>query len=78
MRVDIISPEKMLFSGEAKSITMPGTNGSFQVLQHHAPMISTLDEGVVEMELVTNERKTFNIKGGVVEIRNNEVSLLAD
>ncbi|MCH8546586.1 MAG: ATP synthase F1 subunit epsilon [Cryomorphaceae bacterium] len=79
MQVDIISPEKLLFSGEATSIKMPGVNGAFQVLENHAPMISTLTAGVVEMELIQkNERKTFDINGGVVEIRNNKVSLLAD
>ena len=78
MRVDIISPEKMIFSGDAKSITLPGSNGSFQLLDNHAPIISTLVEGVVEMEFSNSERKTFEIKGGVVEVRNNKVSLLAD
>lgn len=79
MQVDIISPEKLLFSGEATSIKMPGVNGAFQVLENHAPMISTLTAGVVEMELAkNNERKTFEINGGVVEIRSNKVSLLAD
>ncbi len=79
MQVDIISPEKLLFSGEATSIKMPGVNGAFQVLENHAPMISTLTAGVVEMELAkNNERKTFDINGGVVEIRSNKVSLLAD
>jgi F-type H+-transporting ATPase subunit epsilon len=78
MRVDIISPEKMIFSGDAKSVILPGANGSFQLLDNHAPIISTLVEGVVEMELSSNERKTFDIKGGVVEVRDNKVSLLAD
>ncbi len=78
MRVDIISPESMIFSGDAKSITLPGANGSFQLLDNHAPIISTLTQGVVEMELPNNEHKSFDIKGGVVEVRNNKVSLLAD
>lgn len=79
MQVDIISPEKKLFSGEAISLKMPGINGSFQVLENHASMISTLTEGVVEMELAGGkEKQSFEIKGGVVEIRNNKISLLAD
>ena len=50
MYLEIISPEATLFSGEIESLTLPGTNGSFQLLENHAPIVSTLQAGVVKIK----------------------------
>ena len=78
MHLDIISPEKNIFTGEIKSINLPGTQGRFGILNNHAPIISTLTQGTV---IVTDEKggtKEFDIKGGVVEVLKNKVIVLAE
>ncbi len=77
MHLDIITPEKKLFSGEVSSVKVPGTSGEFQVLKNHAPIISTLQKGTVKVKS-TDGLKTFNISGGVIEVLKNKVILLAE
>lgn len=77
MRVEIISPDKLIFEGDAESLQLPGKDGSFGVLNNHAPIISSLAEGTVKLN--TNEGvKSFDISGGVVEVLHNKVIVLAD
>ncbi|MBL0743332.1 ATP synthase F1 subunit epsilon [Chryseolinea lacunae] len=76
MHLEILTPEKKVFEGEVTLVTFPGADGSFQVLDHHAPLISLLKEGVVEY----NGKEGANnvtITGGVVEVLKNKVILLA-
>lgn len=77
MKLDIISPEKTLFSGEVDSVQLPGKEGSFGILNNHAPIIATLKKGTLK---VNNKGKesTFDINGGVVEVNNNKVIVLAE
>lgn len=76
MHLEILTPEKKVFDGEVSVITFPGSEGSFQVLDHHAPMISLLQEGAVEYR---NKEGLQNVKisGGVVEVLKNKVIVLA-
>ena len=78
MILEIITPEKKLFSGEVTSIKFPGTNGGFEILNNHAPIISTLGKG--EIRLITNDANTekFDINGGVIEMQNNKIIVLAN
>lgn len=81
MKLQILTPEETLFDGEAISVTLPGKNGFFQLLNNHAPMVAVLKEG--EVHVVTSsgaksERKTFQIKGGVCEVSNNSAVVLCD
>jgi len=77
MHLEIITPDKKLFEGEATIVTFPGSDGSFQVMNNHAPLISLLGAGVVEYK--TNEQRLkINITGGVVEVLKNKVIVLAD
>lgn len=77
MHLEILTPEKKVFEGEVSLITFPGADGSFQVLDHHAPLISLLKEGDVEYKGKAGvERVT--ISGGVVEVLKNNVIVLAD
>lgn len=77
MLIDIITPDKTVFSGEAVSATFPGTDGSFQVLNNHAPLISTLDKGRIVVKTATGEQN-WTVDGGVVEVLDNKVTVLAE
>ena len=78
MILEIITPEKELFSGEVSSVKFPGTNGGFEILNNHAPIISTLGKG--EIRVITADKNTekFDINGGVIEMQNNKIIVLAD
>ena len=91
MNLEIVSPEKTLFTGDVDSVSVPGTDGSFQMLNNHAPIISTLKEGKVKIvgnikipndtDIFTkiNDREThLNIISGVIEMKNNQVIILTD
>lgn len=77
MHLEIITPEKKIFEGEVNITSLPGSDGSFQVLNNHAPLISLLKQGVVEYKTkdATNQ---VTITGGVVEVLKNKVIVLAD
>ena len=78
MKIEIITPDKKIFEGEIKSVRVPGKKGSFQVLKDHAPIISTLEDGTVIMVDQENNEITYNISGGVIEVKANKIILLAD
>lgn len=73
MNLEIITPDKKVFSGEVEVITLPGTDGSFQVLKDHAALVSTLGKGILKAD-----KQEFTIDGGVVEVLNNKVLVLAE
>ncbi|MBK6482858.1 MAG: ATP synthase F1 subunit epsilon [Chitinophagales bacterium] len=77
MQLDILTPEKRIFSGEADAVSFPGTAGAFQVLNHHAPLISSLKEGKVKVR-TKKEEKLFTIKSGFVEVLKNKVTVLVE
>ena len=78
MLLDILTPEKLLFEGKIKSVKLPGTNGEFEILNNHAPIISTLSKGEICVTNTNNERENFNINGGVIEMQSNKIIVLAD
>jgi len=77
MHVEIFSPDKQLYEGEAQHLQLPGQDGSFGLLDNHAPMIAGLKEGIVKMRTQDVEQ-AFEIKGGVVEVLKNKVMVLAE
>ena len=77
MHLEILTPEKKIFEGNVTIATFPGADGSFQVMDNHAPLISLLKEGMVEYKGKENSG-TLTISGGVVEVLKNNVILLAD
>ena len=77
MTLEILTPDKTLYQGEATSVTLPGTLGSFQILNNHAPIISTLQDGKVTVK-GSGKDDTYMIRGGVVEASNNKVMILAE
>ena len=92
MYLEIISPEAKLFEGEITSIILPGSAGSFQLLNNHAPIVSILSSGIVKIfgkikleknhsdKFITenNETTLFKISSGTVEMNDNKVILLSD
>lgn len=77
LRLRIVSPEKVMFNGEVESVLVPGTVGPFEILKDHAPIISTLSAGRVEYAS-KGEKKQFDIHGGFVEVKRNEVNLCVE
>jgi F-type H+-transporting ATPase subunit epsilon len=78
MKLEIITPDKKLFEGNVKSAVFPGSEGSFGVLNNHAPMIATLKAGVIELTEDNNNKQSFTVKGGVVEVLKSNVIVLAE
>ena len=77
LQLRIVSPEKVEYNGAVESVLVPGTAGQFEILNDHAPIISTLQKGTVEYE--TKEGKiSLNILGGFVEVQKNVVSLCVE
>jgi F-type H+-transporting ATPase subunit epsilon len=77
MHLEILTPDKKVFEGEVTIATFPGSDGSFQVMENHAPLISLLKEGLVEYKSKEATQRLM-ITGGVVEVLKNKVILLAD
>jgi F-type H+-transporting ATPase subunit epsilon len=77
MFLEIITPDKKVFSGEVTSVQVPGADGQFQILNNHAPIISTLINGKVNIKSASGNQ-SFNVKGGVVEVLKNKVVVLAE
>jgi len=78
MLLEIISPDKKLYSGEADLIQLPGSKGSFEILKNHAPIISTLEKGQIKIVASDGKKTTFDIDGGVIEAKNNKIIVLAE
>jgi F-type H+-transporting ATPase subunit epsilon len=78
MFLEIITPEKRLFSGEAELVKLPGTTGYFEVLMNHSPIISNLIEGKIKVKDAQGTISYFDINGGVVEVLNNKIVVLVD
>ncbi len=76
MHLEILTPEKKIFEGDVTIVTFPGANGSFQVMDNHAPLISLLNKGKVEYKGKEGSQSVI-ISGGVVEILKNRVVVLA-
>jgi len=77
MLLNIITPDELIYSGEIKLVQLPGIDGSFEILNNHAPLISTLGKGQIKVMEANNELKYFDIDEGVVEVQNNRVIVLA-
>lgn len=80
MIVDILTPEKKIFSGEASGVKLPGLLGDFEVLENHAPIIAALGAGKLRLSFKANNTpaQTYFIKGGFVEVLQNKVVVLAE
>lgn len=97
MKLHIITPEHVVFEGEVDAVTVPGKAGEFQMLNNHAPIVSSLDKGTIKIKLHSKNHidfdnvsgkltkspanefvYLFDVNGGVVEMSNNVVTILAN
>ena len=91
MHLEIVSPEQIILSDEVKSISVPGINGEFQMLDNHAPVVSILKNGSIKLDSSVNLPKSskekfykedskmcFDISGGVIELNDNKIVILID
>ncbi len=78
MKIDIVTPDNTIYQGEISLAQFPGLDGSFEVLNNHAPMIAALKKG--KIKVIDSKKKTlyFDVKGGVVEVLKNNIQVLAE
>lgn len=78
MTAEILSPIEKLYSGEVYLVQVPGSKGSFEVLENHAPVISNLDQGKIKVIAKDGQVQYFEIKKGFIEVKNNEIKILVN
>jgi F-type H+-transporting ATPase subunit epsilon len=78
MLLEIIAPDHQLYSGEVDLVQVPGSKGSFEILKNHAPIISTLDQGRIKIVDRKGATTYFEVDGGVIEAKNNQIIVLAE
>ena len=78
MRLEIITPDKSVFEGEVNLIQLPGIDGSFEILNNHAPLISVLKKGKIKIRDDQDKEQFFEVNGGVIEVLKNKVLILAE
>lgn len=78
MKLEIITPDKKVYSGDVSAVKLPGADGSFGIMNNHAPIIATLKKGTVKVTETSSKVETFEINGGVVEVLNNKIIVLAE
>lgn len=90
LNLEIITPEYVIYKGEVEVVTVPGKDGKFQMLKNHAPIVATLEKGIIEVKAtqppkiqhsslrIENNHYFLNIEGGTLELNNNHLIILAD
>jgi F-type H+-transporting ATPase subunit epsilon len=78
MFLEIISPDKKLYSGEVNLVQLPGSTSSFEVLKNHAHIISTLTKGTLRLVETSGQEKAFQINGGIMENKDNHIVVLVE
>lgn len=78
MTLDVLTPEKSIYSGDVYGVQMPGISGLFEVLDKHAPIVSALKAGKLKILTDKNNSISFEIKSGFAEVINNKVSVLVE
>ena len=78
MQLEILSPEHKVYTGNVYGIQLPGIQGSFEILENHAPMIATLGKGKMKIIKDKNTSEMYEISGGFVEVLNNKTSVLIE
>lgn len=78
MQLDILTPEQNIYSGDVYGVQLPGLEGSFEILEGHAPIIASLGDGKMKILKDKNTTEQFDITGGFVEVINNKASVLIE
>ncbi len=77
LKIRIIAPDRLVFEGEVESVTLPGTMGRFTVLNNHAPIISSLEKGIIAYK-DTNGITEVAVESGFAEVRDNTLSICVE
>jgi F-type H+-transporting ATPase subunit epsilon len=77
-QIEIVTPQKLHFSGEIVSVMAPGIDGLFQVLRNHAPLLASLKSGKVKLSLPDRSEQSFSIQDGFLEVSGNKAILLTE
>jgi F-type H+-transporting ATPase subunit epsilon len=75
---ELVSPERLLFSGQVEAVVVPGTEGEFTVLKDHAPLMSTLKPGIVEIDETTTKKLRLFVRGGFADVSPAGLTILAE
>lgn len=78
MTLEILTPEKKFYSGEVYGVQLPGIDGSFEILDKHAPIVSALKKGNLKILNSKTSSSNFTIQGGFVEVLNNKTTVLVE
>jgi F-type H+-transporting ATPase subunit epsilon len=78
MILEILTPEKKIFSGEVYGVQLPGMNGLFEILDKHAPMVSALGKGNLKILVDKKDAENYTIQSGFVEVLNNKTTVLVE
>lgn len=78
MTLEILTPEKKIYSGDVYGVQLPGISGLFEVLDKHAPMVSALGKGNLKILKSKNDFENYTIQGGFVEVLNNKATVLIE
>jgi len=78
MYLEIVTPDKKVFAGEISGVLVPGTNGSFEMLNNHAAIISSLGKGKLRINSKESGVIVMHVEGGIVEMKDNKVIVLAE
>lgn len=76
MHLIVLTPDHKVFEGKITLLKVPGTMGSFEVMKGHAPIVSSLGQGIVKIKAMDGKEKTFQIEDGFIEVLNDQISLL--
>ncbi len=76
MKIEIISPEEIIYTGDVKLVSLPGAKGAFEILNNHAPIISSLVKGTIRVVEKDDSQKTFDINSGMIQTNKNVVNIL--
>jgi F-type H+-transporting ATPase subunit epsilon len=78
MYIEIITPDATIFNGEVSLAQFPGKDGSFEILNLHAPLIAVLKKGKIKVVDQEKQTRYFDVNGGVIEVRQNRIIVLAE
>lgn len=78
MHLELVTPDKKVFEGEVVSVRLPGVDGTFEILNRHAPIVSVLDKGELRVRKADKTDTIYKIDGGVVEMLDNKLVVLIE
>jgi F-type H+-transporting ATPase subunit epsilon len=78
MHIEIITPDSTIYTGEVSLAQFPGKDGSFEILNQHAPLVSVLKKGKIKVVDQEKQTRYFEVSGGIIEVSENRIIVLAD